>query len=78
MPGVGLPAKRVSLGIGLPERVELLSIEGPVTPAARPSSGPPEAFDGTPYYFSRSYYEGTGMQLSAYYKEPAENDLTAP
>jgi hypothetical protein len=78
MPGVGLPAKRVTLGIGLPDRVELLSIDGPVTPVARPSSGPPEAFAGTPYYFSRSYYEGKGLQLSAYFKEPAGNDLASP
>ena len=78
MPGVGLPAKRVSVGIGLPERLELLSIEGPVTPASHPPSGPPEAFDGTPYYFSRSYYEGKGLDVLAYYKEPAANDLTTP
>lgn len=72
LPGTGLPARRLLVGLGIPERVELLSIEGPVTPvAAEEFATAPALPGGEPHYFSAAYYEGNGMALSAYYKEPA-------
>jgi hypothetical protein len=71
LPKTDLPARRVQVGIGLPGRVQLLSLEGPVSPVP-PGEAPgvPDDFAGKPHFFSRSFYGGEGMALAASYKEP--------
>lgn len=70
VPESGLPSREVRVGVALPARVELLSIEGPVSPAAGETTKPPAEFVGKQYFFSRSFYNGDGMKLAISYKEP--------
>ena len=70
LPETGLAARTVYLGIALPERVQLLSMEGPVSPTLGETWKTPSDFVGKPYYFSRSFYKGEGMKLAVSYKEP--------
>ncbi len=73
MPATGLPSEEIRVGVALPERVELLSAEGPVNAAAGGVWDLPEEFAGKPYLFSRSYYGGEGMRLALMYKEPVRS-----
>lgn len=75
MPEIGLPAKTIHVGIGLPKRVELLSLDGPVSPEMEFSQPIPAEFVGRPYYFSRSFYSGDRMHLAISYKEPVDSNL---
>lgn len=70
MPETGLPSREVRVGIALPPRVNLLSLEGAVSPATGEHWETPEEFVGNPHFFSRSFYKGEGMTLSIAYKEP--------
>ncbi|MHC4886809.1 MAG: hypothetical protein ACYTGH_17165, partial [Planctomycetota bacterium] len=71
LPAVGLPARQVFLGIALPERVQLLSLDGPVSPALKGIPGEmPKEFMGRRYTFSRSFYKGDAMKVSVLYREP--------
>lgn len=70
LPAMDLPARNVMFTVGLPQRVELMSFEGPVSPDTPTHVETPEEFIGTPYYFSRSFYKGEGIQLAVIYKEP--------
>jgi len=70
LPETGLFCRTVCVGIALPERVQLLSLEGPLNAAAGESWQTPAEFIGKPYFFSRSFYQGQGMKLAVSYKEP--------
>jgi hypothetical protein len=70
MPETGLPSRELFVGIALPERVNLLSMEGSVNPASGEQCQPPAEFLGKPHFFSKSFYKGEGMTLSIAYKEP--------
>jgi hypothetical protein len=70
IPETGIPAKHLHVGIALPARVQLLSVEGPVSPAPSSKLRVPSEFIGTPYFFSRAFYKGEGMTLAVSYKEP--------
>lgn len=72
MPATGLSAKTVRVVLGLPERVRLLSVEGPVNPDTVGATSFPDGFAGTPYSFVRRFYKGEGFDVSLYYKEPAK------
>lgn len=72
MPETGLPSRELCTGIALPPRVDLLSLEGPVSPASGEQWKPPAEFTGKPHFFSRSFYKGEGMTLSIAYKEPVK------
>jgi hypothetical protein len=72
MPETGLPARHVLVGLALPARVEVLSVEGPVNPEPGATVAPPAEFAGDPHYFSRAFHKGEGMQLAVYYKEPVK------
>ncbi|MBN1671092.1 MAG: hypothetical protein JXR37_08680 [Kiritimatiellae bacterium] len=74
IPATGLPARNVYLGIALPPRVQLMSIEGPVSPAEGNRGKAPREFVGNPYYFSRAFYKGEAMPLAIAYKEPVKED----
>ncbi len=71
MPETGLPARNVFVGIALPSRLQLLSLEGPVSPSNLKVQDTPAEFKGNPYYFARSFYKGEGMSLAVSYREPA-------
>lgn len=73
VPETGLAAQEVRIGIALPSRVELLSIEGPVSPAKGEEWPIPAEFIGSRHFFSRAFYKGEGMALAVSYKEPVEN-----
>lgn len=70
LPATGLASRIVRVGIALPNRVDLLNIEGPV--GSDPGQGwdVPGDVQGHAYFFSRAFYNGEGMQLAASYKEP--------
>ena len=70
LPATGLPSTRVRLAIALPERLQLLSLEGPVSPASKGNWMKPDEFIGKPYYFSRAFYTGEGLKMTISYKEP--------
>ncbi len=72
LPATGLPSRTLRVGIALPPRVQLLSLEGPVSPATQTDIEPPDDFVGKPYFFTRSFYKGEGMKLSVVYKETVE------
>jgi hypothetical protein len=73
MPTTGLPCQRLLVGIALPERVELLSMEGAVTPALNDPADPPDSFlIGHTYFFTRDFYSGERLPLAVAYKEPAQ------
>lgn len=72
LPATGIPSRKVDVGIALPVRVQLLSLEGPLSPASRAMTGAPVEFVGQPYFFSRSLYKGQGMAFAVAYKEPVK------
>jgi hypothetical protein len=72
LPQTALPVRTVKVGISLPKRVNLLSIEGPVVPADGKSWKLPPDFIGKPYFFTRNFYKGEGLKMAVSYKEPAE------
>ena len=70
LPAAGLPSTSVRIGIALPERLQLLSLEGPVSPAPENNWNKPGEFIGRPYYFTRAFYAGDGLKMILSYKEP--------
>jgi hypothetical protein len=70
LPATGLPSTRVRMAIALPNRLQLLSLEGPVSPAPENNWKKPDEFIGKPYYFSRAFYTGEGLKMIISYKEP--------
>lgn len=75
VPETGLPSQEIGIGIALPSRVELLSMEGPVSPAQGEQWPVPVEFLGTRYFFSRAFYKGEGMSLAVSYKEPVDRGV---
>ncbi len=72
LPEIGLPSRSVRVGVALPERIQLLSLEGPVSPIQECTWETPEEFIGKPYYFFRSFYKGEEMKIAVSYKEPVK------
>lgn len=72
LPATGLPSRSLRVGIALPARVQLLSIEGPVSPVSGETWKAPADFIGQPHFFSRAFYKGEGMRLTVSYKEPVK------
>ena len=70
VPESALPSQEIRVGIALPSRVQLMSIEGPVSPTSGEGWKLPAEFRGKPHFFSRSFYKGEGMSLAISYKEP--------
>ncbi len=70
LPKMELPSRKVNIAIGLPPRVQLMSFEGSVAPDSKFNLKAPEEFIGKPYYFSRSFYKGEGINIAISYKEP--------
>jgi hypothetical protein len=55
LPETGLPARKVRVGVALPERLQLLSVEGPIGPESGESWKLPKEFMGKLHFFSRSF-----------------------
>ncbi|MBI3117052.1 MAG: hypothetical protein HYZ00_00085 [Candidatus Hydrogenedentes bacterium] len=72
VPETGLPARQLRLGIALPERVELLYLEGPVNPTTNEGWILPAEFLGKPYFFAQSFYQGEAATAAISYKEPVK------
>ena len=72
LPATEIPSRAVEVAIALPARVQLLSLEGPLSPASKRSGEMPIEFVGQPYFFSRSFYKGQGMEFAVAYKEPVK------
>lgn len=72
VPALGFACRELQIGIALPARVELTSLEGPASPAPGGVPDPPKEFVGQPYYFQRAFYPGDGMNLAFMYREPAQ------
>ena len=72
LPETGLAARSLCIGIALPERVQLMSLEGPVSPAPGAQWRLPADFIGKPYLFSRSFHKGEEIKLAVSYKEPVK------
>lgn len=72
IPAVNLSAQIVRVGIALPPQLQLLAIEGPVSPASGESWQAPTGFIGKPHYFARSFHRGEEMTLAVSYKEPVK------
>ncbi len=70
LPEIKLPSRSVKVGIALPKRLQLVSLEGPVNPASGDKWEIPEEFIGKHYYFSSSFYTGERMELAISYREP--------
>ncbi len=72
MPGIALSAKKFCLAVAIPQRVDLVSIEGPVSSDDGNKWEKPSEFVGKPYYFSRYFYQGESLNIALGYKEPVE------
>jgi hypothetical protein len=70
VPQTGLASREVRVGVAVPERVELLSVEGPVSAASGEGWELPAEFSGKTHFFSRSFHKGEEMTVSVAYKEP--------
>jgi hypothetical protein len=77
LPATGMPARNVIVGVALPERVELMAVEGHLAPA--PGAGPavravPAEFIGRRHFFRRAFYSGDGLQAAFYFREPPKTE----
>ncbi|MBN1807646.1 MAG: hypothetical protein JW909_01160 [Planctomycetes bacterium] len=70
LPRTGLSARRLHVGIALPERVELMSMEGDLAPSATGRAQAPAEFVGRGHHFSTSFYGGGELRFAVFYKEP--------
>lgn len=73
VPRTGFGAKMLYVGVELPERVELQSVDGPVNTKVASDGGRPDGLADTPYVFSQPFYKGEGMAIAVSYKEPVNN-----
>lgn len=73
LPETGLAARNVAVGLALPQRVDLMSVEGPVSSDPKAAWKTPAEFVGKPYFFSRAFYKGEGMKLAVSYKQPVDD-----
>ena len=72
MPETGLAARRVDVAIALPERIELVALEGELEPAKGKTWPRVQGFAGKPYYFSHPFYRGEALDAAIFYKEPID------
>ena len=71
-PALGIPAKDSFLTIGLPKRVNLVSLEGPVVGDARGARSLPKDFVGKAHSFRRHFAKGEEISVAVYYREPVD------
>lgn len=69
-PALGLTAQAYYLAVGLPERVELVALEGELEPNTGQHWPKVSAFNGKPHYFSQPFYRGNAPDVAIHYREP--------
>jgi hypothetical protein len=72
LPGTGLSARKLLFGVALPPRVDLVSVEGDLSPEKGDAGAAPAEFAGRRYHFSRSFYKGEELKAALGYKEPVD------
>lgn len=72
LPELGIAAQKYQWTIGLPERVELVALEGDLTPASGQKWPKVSQFSGKPYYFTQPFYRGESGSIAIHYREPIE------
>lgn len=70
IPATGLASQDLRVGLALPQRVEVQSVEGPVNAVRGEGWELPREIVGKPHFFSQAFYKGEGMTLFVTYKEP--------
>jgi hypothetical protein len=69
-PALGLAARSYNLALGLPERVELVALEGDLEPGDGSQWPSVSQFSGRPYYFTQPFYRGEPLVIGIHYREP--------
>lgn len=72
IPPLGLAARSLSIVLALPSRLELLSMEGDLSPAAAFSVPRSVPLHGAPRFFSQPFYRGEAITAALFYREPVE------
>lgn len=72
LPETGLSAQVVQVRLSLPERVDLLSLEGPLTAAPGGQGGAGPAGGRRTYSFAKAFYKGEAVPVAVLYKEPVK------
>lgn len=72
IPETGLAAQKVYVSVGMAERVQLVAVEGELTPAEDVKCPVVQSFSGKPYLFKYPFYRGKTMRAAVFYKEPME------
>ena len=72
VPETGLAAHKVFVSVGLTDRVELVAVEGDLTPAETAQCPIVKSFTGKPYIFQYPFYRGKALEAAIFYKEPLE------
>ncbi len=75
VPETGLAAEKVFVSVGLTERVELVAMEGDLTPAETAQCPVVKSFTGKPYIFQYPFYRGKALEAAIFYKEPLDKSL---
>ncbi len=75
VPETGLAAEKVFVSVGLTDRVELVAVEGDLTPAETAQCPVVKSFTGKPYIFQYPFYRGKALEAAIFYKEPLESSL---
>jgi len=70
MPALGVAAQSYHLALGLPERVELVALEGDLEPGDGKKWPTVSPFSGRPYYFTQPFYRGEALPVAIHYREP--------
>lgn len=73
LPYTGWKARQLKVVFGLPKRVELITLEGPVTSAASNKNHSLKELEGKPYWFHKPFYKGEKILFSLAYREPVKN-----
>ena len=75
VPETGLAAEKVFVSVGLTDRVELVAVEGDLTPAETAQCPVVKSFTGKPYIFQYPFYRGKALKAAVFYKEPLDKSL---
>ncbi|MFK8066972.1 MAG: hypothetical protein AB8D52_01875 [Gammaproteobacteria bacterium] len=74
IPETGLAAQKVFVCVGLTSRLELVAVEGELTPDEYAQCPVVQSFSsGKPYIFQYPFYRGNALQAAIFYKEPLDN-----
>jgi hypothetical protein len=77
LPATGLSARALNYGLELPKRLELISMEGDLSPAQAANLAQPKVANASTYSFSRSFYRGEAIPIALMYREPATTPADA-